>query len=57
MRKVNAQEIRKCVYIGEFNWMLENIVSEGIVANILGDIDNKRLKRVETLLNALAVLR
>lgn len=53
--KLNAQEIRRCVYIGEFNWMLENIVSEGIVANILGDIDNKRLKRVETLLNALAV--
>ncbi|MVX66476.1 DUF262 domain-containing protein [Clostridium chromiireducens] len=52
--KLNAQEIRRCVYAGYFNDMLEEIVEEGIVEKYFSEIDNNRLKRVEVLINALS---
>lgn len=53
--KLNAQEIRRCVYAGQFNDMLEKIVEEGIVEEYFKEIDNNRLRRVEVLINALSV--
>lgn len=53
--KLNAQEIRRCVYAGLFNDMIEEIVEDEPIATFFQDIDNNRLKRVEVLINALAV--
>jgi hypothetical protein len=53
--KLNEQEIRRCVYSGHFNSMLEKLVEEEDFKFFFGDIDNTRLQRVETLINALAI--
>lgn len=57
--KLNAQEIRRCVYHGAFNSMLEELVDDkneaSIVRHHLSYSKNDRLKRVETLLNILAI--
>lgn len=53
--KLNAQEIRRCVYAGNFNSMLEKLVEEEDFEFFFGDIDNTRLQRIEMLINALAI--
>ena len=55
--KLNAQEIRRCVYRGAFNSMLEEIVTNeaSVVYRHLSYTKNDRLQRVELLLNILAI--
>lgn len=54
---LNAQEIRRCVYHGNFNSMLEELVEDeaSIVRHHLSYSKNDRLQRVEILLNLLAI--
>ena len=53
--KLNAQEIRRCVYAGTFNSMLESVIEEDAVSYYFSTMDNTRLKGVEVLINSLAI--
>ena len=54
--KLNNQEIRRCVYHGKFNDMIEDIVNHPSLDYYIGHMDNTRLVKVELLVFALALV-
>lgn len=53
--KLNNQEIRRCVYHGKFNDMIEEVVNHPSLDYYIGHMDNIRLQKVELLIFALAL--